>query len=60
MIYYTTNKEHTLIDSISYDFEALKNKFPNEKIYHSNNRITSIYINGRDEKTYYKIFKIYT
>lgn len=48
MIYYTTNKEHTLIDSISYDFKTLKNKFPNEKIYHSNNRITSICINGGD------------
>ena len=48
MIYYTANKEHTLIDSISYDFKTLKNKFPNEKIYHSNNRITSIYINDGD------------
>ena len=48
MIYDTTANEHTLIDSISYDFKTLKNKFPNEKIYHSNNRITSIYINGGD------------
>jgi len=43
MIYYTTNKEHTLIDSISYDLESLKKKFPDEEIF-CTSELTSIYI----------------
>lgn len=32
-IYYTVNNEYTMIDSISYDFEALKKKFPDKEIF---------------------------
>lgn len=33
-----------LIDSVSYDLNALKNKFPDEKIYKSDEPVVSIYI----------------
>ena len=46
MIYFTISKNDCgyLIDSISTDLEKLKNKFPNEKIYSSNEPIVSIYV----------------
>ncbi len=46
MIYFTVSKDEYgyLIDSISEDLEMLKNKFPYEKIYKSNEPILSIYI----------------
>lgn len=46
MIYFTIAKNECgyLIDSISRDLEALKNKFPDEKIYQSDEPIVSIYV----------------
>jgi hypothetical protein len=46
MIYFTIAKNDCgyLIDSISEDYEILKNKFPDEKIYKSDRPIISIYI----------------
>ena len=46
MIYFTIAKNDCgyLIDSISTDLEALKRKFPDEKIYKSDEPIVSIYI----------------
>lgn len=46
MIYFTIAKNECgyLIDSISEDYNKLKNKFPNEKIYQSNEPIISIYV----------------
>lgn len=46
MIYFTIAKNDCgyLIDSISEDLEALKNKFPDEKIYLSDEPIVSIYV----------------
>lgn len=43
MIYYTVNKEGTMIDSISYDLDLLKKKFPDEEIF-CTSELTSIYI----------------
>lgn len=34
-----------IIDSICLDYNMLKNKFPDEKIYYSDKSILSIYIN---------------
>ena len=46
MIYFTISKNDYgyLIDSISEDLEALKGKFPDEKIYKSDKPIISIYV----------------
>ena len=46
MIYFTIAKNECgyLIDSISRDLEALRNKFPDEKIYQSDEPIVSIYV----------------
>jgi len=46
MIYFTIAKNECgyLIDSISNDSKALKNKFPNETIYQSDEPIVSIYV----------------
>lgn len=46
MIYFTIAKNECgyLIDSISNDYEALHNKFPDEKIYQSDKPIVSIYV----------------
>ena len=46
MIYFTIAKNDCgyLIDSISTDLKKLKYKFPNEKIYQSNEPIVSIYV----------------
>ncbi len=46
MIYFTVAKNDCgyLIDSISNDLEKLKNKFPDEKIYKSDEPIVSIYV----------------
>ena len=44
--YFTIAKNEcgNLIDSISYDYNVLKNKFPDEKIYKSDEPVVSIYI----------------
>ena len=46
MIYFTIAKNDCgyLIDSISNDYQILKDKFPDEKIYKSDSPIVSIYI----------------
>lgn len=46
MIYFTISKNDCgyLIDSISNDYTALRNKFPDEKIYMSDEPIVSIYV----------------
>lgn len=46
MIYFTIAKNDCgyLIDSISTDLEKLKYKFPDEKIYKSDEPIVSIYV----------------
>ena len=46
MIYFTIAKNECgyLIDSVSRDLEALRNKFPDEKIYQSDEPIVSIYV----------------
>lgn len=46
MIYFTIAKNDCgyLIDSISSDYDKLKNKFPDEIIYKSDEPIVSIYI----------------
>ena len=46
MIYFTIAKNECgyLIDSISEDYSTLKLKFPDEKIYKSDEPIVSIYI----------------
>lgn len=46
MIYYITSKTDCgiIIDSVSEDYTALKNKFPNETIYFSDKPILSVYI----------------
>jgi len=46
MIYFTIAKNECgyLLDSISENYEVLKNKFPDEKIYKSDEPIVSIYI----------------
>ena len=46
MIYYTIAKNECglLIDSVSNDYNALHNKFPDEKIYKSDEPIVSIYV----------------
>ena len=49
MIYYTI--KGNMIDSISYDYKKLYNKFPSEKIYVSNN-LDSIYIDKNSLKLY--------
>lgn len=45
--YFTVSKsENTyILDSFSKDYSALKNKFPKETIYQSDNPIKSIYFN---------------
>ena len=46
MIYFTIAKNDCgyLIDSISNDYDKLHNKFPDEKIYKSDEPIVSIYV----------------
>ena len=46
MIYFTVAKNDCgyLIDSISKDYNILRNKFPDEKIYLSDEPIVSIYV----------------
>lgn len=46
MIYFTIAKNDCgyLIDSISNDYDLLKSKFPDKKIYKSDEPIVSIYI----------------
>ena len=46
MIYFTISKNDCgyLIDSISNNYELLKNKFPDEKVYKSDKPIVSIYV----------------
>ena len=46
MIYFTVAKNECgyLIDSISRDYDTLRNKFPDEKIYKSDEPIVSIYV----------------
>ena len=46
MIYFTVAKSDCgyLIDSISKNYDILKNKFPDEKIYKSDEPIVSIYV----------------
>lgn len=46
MIYFTIAKNECgyLIDSISEDLEALKRRFPDDKIYKSDKPIVSIYV----------------
>ena len=46
MIYFTVSKNDCgyLIDSISNSYAILRAKFPNEKIYKSDNPIVSIYV----------------
>ena len=46
MIYFTIAKNDCgyLIDSISRNYELLKQKFPDEKIYKSDEPIVSIYV----------------
>lgn len=46
MIYFTIAKNDCgyLIDSISESYEALYNKFPDEKIYESDEPIVTIYV----------------
>ena len=46
MIYFTIAKNDCgyLIDSISQNYELLKQKFPDEKIYKSDKPIVSIYV----------------
>lgn len=46
MIYFTIAKNECgyLIDSVSRDLEVLRNKFPDEKIYQSDEPIVSIYV----------------
>lgn len=48
MIYYTIAKHDYgyLIDSISENYEVLKNKFPDETIYQSDKPILTIYVMG--------------
>lgn len=50
MIYFTIAKNDCgyLIDSISNDLNALKNKFPDETIYKSDDPIVSIYVTCKD------------
>ena len=42
-MYYTLSKEG-VIDSISDNYKALKDRFPNEKIYKAEEPLTSIYV----------------
>ena len=46
MIYFTISKNECeyLIDSISEDYDILRLKFPDEKIYKSDEPIVSIYV----------------
>ena len=46
MIYFTVAKNECgyLIDSVSKDYTILRNKFPDEKIYKSDEPIVSIYV----------------
>ena len=46
MIYFTVAKNDCgyLIDSVSKDYTILRNKFPDEKIYLSDEPIVSIYV----------------
>ena len=46
MYYFTIAKNDcgNLIDSVSTDYEKLKNKFPDETIYYSEDPILNIYI----------------
>lgn len=46
MIYFTVAKNDFgyLIDSISEDYDKLRNKFPDKKIYKSDEPILSIYV----------------
>lgn len=46
MIYFTIAKNDCgyLIDSISNDFDKLRQKFPDEKIYQSDEPVVSIYV----------------
>lgn len=46
MIYFTISKGEGgyLIDSISENYDVLKNKFPDETIYESDEPIVSIYV----------------
>ena len=55
MIYFTIAKNECgyLIDSISENYELLKNKFPDEKIYKSDEPIVSIYVT-KDQLKYAK------
>lgn len=50
MIYFTIAKNDCgyLVDSISNNYDALKNKFPDEKIYESDEPIVSIYVVKKD------------
>lgn len=52
MIYFTIAKNDYgyLIDSISNNYDLLKNKFPDEKIYESDKPIVSIYVVEKDLK----------
>lgn len=52
MIYFTIAKNDCgyLIDSISNNYDLLKNKFPDEKIYESDKPIVSIYVVKKDLK----------
>ena len=52
MIYFTIAKNDYgyLIDSISNNYDLLKNKFPDEKIYESDKPIVSIYVVKKDLK----------
>lgn len=49
--YFTIAKNEcgNLIDSISYDYNVLKNKFPDEKIYYSEDPIINIYVSELKE-----------
>ena len=48
MIYFTIAKNECgyLLDSISENYEVLKNKFPDETIYQSDKPILTIYVMG--------------
>ena len=52
MIYFTVSKNDCgyLVDSISIDKQLLKNKFPNETIYESDEPIVTIYVTDLSKK----------
>ena len=51
MIFYITSKTDcgTIIDSVSESYTLLRAKFPNEKIYFSDEPITSVYVSKLNE-----------